>query len=145
MPAKPKSHDTLDRFGVSMDRNLLRKFDQLIAKRGYNNRSEAIRDLVRAQLVRESWQSNQGRQVAVLSLFYEHEHGDLLHRLTHLQHEHQNLITASFHIHLDSDNCMEVLILQGQARDLEQLAERLLSIKGVKFGELMHGTTGKNF
>jgi CopG family transcriptional regulator, nickel-responsive regulator len=141
-----KSHprEKLDRFGVSMEEGLLRKFDRLISRRGYNNRSEAIRDLVRAQLVRESWQANAGRQVAVLTLFYEHEHGDLLHRLTHLQHDHQDLIISSFHIHLDPDNCMEVLILQGKAPALEALAERMLSIKGVKYGELMHGTTGKN-
>ncbi len=140
----PNSSETLNRFGVSMEKGLLDKFDSLIAQKGYSNRSEAIRDLVRAELVRESWQARTGRQIAVLTLVYEHEHSDLLHRLTHLQHEHQNLINSSLHIHLDENNCMEVLVLHGKARDLESLAQRMLSIKGVKFGELTHGTTGKD-
>jgi len=142
--ARTKQDDSLLRFGVSMEKNLLATFDQLIARKGYTNRSEALRDLVRAELVRESWQADQGRQVAVLAMVYEHEHGDLLHRITHLQHDHQNLITSSVHIHLDRDNCMEVLILQGKAPDLESFAAHMLSLKGVKFGQLLHGTTGKN-
>jgi CopG family transcriptional regulator, nickel-responsive regulator len=140
----PNSNESLIRFGVSMEKGLLEKFDTLITSKGYSNRSEAIRDLARAELVRESWQSKTGRQIAVLTLVYEHEHSDLLHRLTHLQHDNQKLITSSLHIHLDDDNCMEVLVLQGKARDLETLAQHMLSIKGVKFGELTHGTTGKD-
>ncbi|MFA5866021.1 MAG: nickel-responsive transcriptional regulator NikR [Phycisphaerae bacterium] len=142
--SKSNSKETLIRFGVSMEKELIQKFDKLISRKGYNNRSEAIRDLARAEIVRETWQSDQGRQVAVLALVYEHEHSDLLHRLTHLQHEHQELITSSLHIHLDHDNCMEVLVLQGKAQALEKLAEHMLCIKGVKFGELLHGTTGKD-
>lgn len=140
--AKEKPEEILSRFGVSMDADLLDTFDRLISRKGYTNRSEAIRDLVRAEIVRETWQSHQGRQVAVLSIVYEHEHSDLLHRLTHIQHDHQDVITSSLHIHLDHDNCMEVLILQGKAQTLEHLAEHLLSLKGVKFGQLMHGTMG---
>ncbi len=140
----PHSQETLIRFGVSMERELLEKFDTLISRKGYNNRSEAIRDLARAELVRESWQSKTGRQVAVLTVVYEHEHSDLLHRLTHLQHDNQKIITSSLHIHLDEHNCMEILVLQGKAHDLETLAQHMLSIKGVKFGELTHGTTGKD-
>ncbi len=141
--AKSQPDETLIRFGVSMEKELLNKFDRLIKQKGYTNRSEAIRDLARAELVRESWQNLQGQQVAVLSIVYEHEHSDLLHRLTHLQHDHQDQIMSSLHIHLDHDNCMEVLILKGKAQVLEHLAEHLLSLKGVKFGQLMHGTTGK--
>jgi len=140
---KEKQEDGLSRFGVSMDAELLEKFDRLITRKGYTNRSEAIRDLVRAEIVRESWQNQRGRQVAVLTIVYEHEHSDLLHRLTHIQHDHQDLITSSMHIHLDHDNCMEVLILKGEAQTLEHFAEHMLSLKGVKFGQLMHGTTGK--
>jgi len=140
---KENQEDGLSRFGVSMDAELLEKFDRLITRKGYTNRSEAIRDLVRAEIVRESWQNQRGRQVAVLTIVYEHEHSDLLHRLTHIQHDHQDLITSSMHIHLDHDNCMEVLILKGEAQTLEHFAEHMLSLKGVKFGQLMHGTTGK--
>jgi len=140
---KENQEDGLSRFGVSMDAELLEKFDRLITRKGYTNRSEAIRDLVRAEIVRESWQNQRGRQVAVLTIVYENEHSDLLHRLTHIQHDHQDLITSSMHIHLDHDNCMEVLILKGEAQTLEHFAEHMLSLKGVKFGQLMHGTTGK--
>ncbi len=135
--------DKLVRFGVSMEQSLLRKFDELIERKGYENRSEAIRDLVRAELVKRSWRKSRARQVAVLSIVYEHEHGDLMHRLMHFQHEHEELIISSMHIHMDYDNCMEVLILRGQSVQIEKFAQSILSIKGVKYGQLMHGTTGK--
>ncbi len=136
--------DKLVRFGVSMEQSLLEKFDRLIARKGYENRSEAIRDLVRAELVKQSWHKNKSRQVAVLSIVYEHEHGDLMHRLMHFQHEHEDIIVSSMHIHMDYDNCMEVLILRGKAEHIEKFAQNILSIKGVKYGQLMHGTTGKD-
>jgi CopG family nickel-responsive transcriptional regulator len=142
---KSGSQDALIRFGVSMEQGLLDRFDKLIAKRGYTNRSEALRDLARAELVRESWQTDRSHQVAVLSFVYHHDHGDLLHSLTHIQHDHQELIISSTHVHLDHDNCMEVLILKGQANELEKLSQKILSIKGVKFGQLMHGSSGKDF
>ncbi len=142
--SKSDTSENLIRFGVSMEQGLLERFDRLIKQRGYHNRSEAIRDMVRGELVRESWQHNRGKQVAVLSFVYEHEHSDLMHRLTHLQHDHQDLIISSLHVHLDHNNCMEVLAMKGQAAELERLAEHLLSIKGVKYGQLMHGTTGKD-
>lgn len=137
--------DALIRFGVSMEQGLLDRFDKLIAKRGYTNRSEALRDLARAELVRENWQTDRSQQVAVLSFVYQHDHGDLLHSLTHIQHDHQEWIISSTHVHLDHDNCMEVLILKGQANELEKLSQKILSIKGVKFGQLMHGSNGKDF
>ena len=141
-----KSNDTemLIRFGVSMEKELLKSFDQLISHKGYNNRSEAIRDLARAELVRQTWEKTDDTQVAVLGIVYEHEHSGLLHRLTHLQHEHQHLITTSLHIHLNDENCMEVLILQGKGKALKKFADNILSIKGVKFGQIMHGSTGRN-
>ena len=137
---KTGSLDALIRFGVSMEQGLLERFDKLIAKQGYTNRSEALRDLARSELVRESWQTNRSEQVAVFSFVYQHEHGDLLHNLAHIQHDHQEM-----HVHLDHDNCMEVLILKGAANGLEKLSQKILSIKGVKFGQLMHGSSGKDF
>lgn len=131
------------RFGVSIDEVLLSKFDELITSRGYTNRSEAIRDLVRAELVKESWAKGKTSQVALLGLVYRHEHGDLMHRLMHLQHEHAQLIISNLHVHLDPDNCLEVLVLKGPTETIEHLAEQLLSTKGVKFGQLMRATTGK--
>ncbi len=137
--------EKLIRFGVSMDEDLLEKFDSLILRRGYTNRSEAIRDLIRAELVKEDWQRSKGVQVAVLTIVYahEHSHGDLIHRLTHLQHENEKLIVSTMHIHLDKENCMEVIILKGQANKLEDLANKILSLKGVKYGQLTPGATGK--
>lgn len=134
----------LARFGVSMERNLLDGFDRLIAAKGYANRSEAIRDLVRGELVRRSWTNLKAKRVAVLALVYDHEHSDLLHRLTHVQHEHGDLIVSSLHVHLDCDNCLEVLTLKGPASRIERLAEQMLSIRGVKYGQLMRATTGKD-
>ncbi len=137
-------NDKLVRFGVSMEQGLLERFDKLTAKKGYANRSEAIRDLVRAELVKHRWQESKStRQVAVLAIVYEHEHSDLMHKLMHFQHENENLIISSVHIHMDRDNCMEVLILRGQTKQIEQFAENIISIKGVKYGQLMRGTTGK--
>lgn len=126
-----------------MDNQLLDKFDRLIRHRRYANRSEAIRHLVRAELVQERWARGKATQVAVLALVFEHEHGDLLHRLTHVQHEHSGLIVSTLHVHLDSANCLEVMILKGPGITIERLAEQLLSTKGVKFGRLIPATSGK--
>lgn len=135
--------ERIARFGVSMDDELLERFDRLIRRRGYTNRSEAIRDLVRRELVEESWTTGKATQIALLGLVYRHEHGDLMHRLTHVQHEHAQMIVSNLHVHLDPENCLEVLILKGPAETIEHLAGQLLSIKGVKFGQLMRATTGK--
>ena len=136
-----KDRDKIVRFGVSMEQALLDKFDKLISAKGYGNRSEAIRDLVRAELVKESWQRRVGDQVAVLAIVYEHEHGDLMHRLMHLQHENERIIISSMHIHMDYDNCMEILVLRGKADNIEKFAQNISSIKGVKYSQLMRGTT----
>ncbi len=135
--------DKLVRFGVSMEESLLGEFDALISRRGYGNRSEAIRDLVRSELVKDSWESSSGRQTAVLGLVYEHEHGNLMHKIMHLQHDHEDLIVSSQHVHLDHDNCMEVLILRGNVGEIESLSQNLISIKGVKYGQLMRGAGEK--
>ncbi len=132
------------RFGVSMDATLLKKFDRLLEGKGYATRSEAIRDLVRAELVRSDWQKGRGIQIGVLSLVYDHQKTDLQHKLTHRQHDHADLIVAGMHVHLDKHNCLEVLVLRGPTADVQNLAAHLQSIKGVKHGELVATTIGKS-
>jgi CopG family nickel-responsive transcriptional regulator len=132
------------RFGVSLDSNLLDRFDALCQERGYQNRSEAIRDLIRGRLVEREWE-DAGREMAgTLSLVYDHHHSDLAQRLTEAQHDDHELILSTLHVHLDHDNCLEVLVLRGEGQRIRQLAEKLMSIKGVKHGKLGLTTTGED-
>jgi len=130
------------RFGVSLDKRLLEKFDRLIAKRSYTNRSEALRDLIRQELVKEEWE--QGQQVAgAITYIYDHHQRDLLNKLTRLQHDHQAIILSTQHIHLDHDNCLEIVAVKGKAKAVQDLAFALRSIKGVRHGTLSMTSTGR--
>ncbi len=124
------------RFGVSLDADLLADFDALCAKYGYVNRSEAIRDRLRAALVEEEAESGE-ESAGTLTLVYDHHRSDLAQRLTEEQHDAHNLIVASLHVHLDHHNCLEVLVLRGAGRDIGAFARRLLSIKGVLHGKFI--------
>lgn len=130
------------RFGVSLDSELLEKFDALCAKRGNPSRSEAIRDLIRQELIREEWENETQSSAATLTLVFDHHRSDLAQKLTELQHESHESIIASMHVHLDHDNCLEVLVLMGPAAKLRALADKLTAVKGVKHGELSLATTG---
>ncbi len=132
----------LARFGVSMEAELLEAFDKLCARRGYANRSEAIRDLVREALVEQEWRGGREKTCAALCLVYDHHSHDLSHKLMHAQHEAIDQIVSTLHVHLDHDNCMEIIVLRGQARALQTLADGLISTRGVKYGRLMVATTG---
>ena len=133
----------LVRFGVSMEAGLLKQFDELIEKRKYGNRSEAIRDLVRAAIVEEQWEHGQTRTVGVVCLVYNHEMGDVGHRLTHIQHESQVQVISSMHVHLDHHNCLETIVLRGKPAEVRQVADSLTSLRGVKLGKLVMGSTGQ--
>lgn len=133
----------LVRFGVSMESDLLEQFDQLIEKRSYANRSEALRDLVRAAIVQEQWEHGRTRTVGVVCLVYDHEMGDVGHKLTHIQHESQVQVVSSMHVHLDHHNCLETIVLRGQAVEIRQVADHLISLRGVKLGKLVMGSTGQ--
>jgi len=122
------------RFGVSLDEKLLAKFDRLIGKKGYANRSEAIRDLIRDSLVREQWELGDADAVGTLTLVYDHETRELEERLTELQHAHYRAIVSTLHVHLDAHHCLEVLILRGRAALLKSIADRLIGTRGVKHG-----------
>ena len=129
--------DRLARFGVSMEEGLLRQFDQIVAERQWANRSEAVRDMVRQLLVDRKWTSQQGEVCATLTFVYDHHINDLQSRLTHLQHEHEGVVLAATHVHLDHHNCLEVLVLKGPAAQIERLADRILGTRGVKHGQLV--------
>ncbi len=134
----------LVRFGVSMEDSLLKAFDELIASKGYANRSEAVRDLVRQELVRNQWQADRSPAVGALCLVYDHHTRDLAHRLTHTQHRHVSEIISTLHVHLDHHNCLEVLVLRGRAGELKTLADHLIATRGVKHGQLVMTTTGEH-
>ncbi len=132
----------LVRFSVSLEEELLRRFDARIKEQRYKNRSEALRDLIREDLVEREWQKNEKVAGAII-LVYDHHKRGLVHSLTTLQHEYYNMIISTQHIHLDQDNCLEVIIVQGKARALDQLTSKLKAVKGVKLGNLAMATFGK--
>jgi CopG family nickel-responsive transcriptional regulator len=131
------------RFGVSIDGRLLDKFDALIDEKGYSNRSEAIRDLIRNALVEEEWVRGNQNTVGTVSLVYDHHTRDLSDKLTEHQHSHHNEIISALHVHLDAHHCLEVVVIKGKAKKIKKLAEELIGTKGVKHGKLMMSTTGK--
>jgi len=130
------------RTGVSIEPELLDKFDRLIAKRGYKNRSEALRDLIRESLVNEEIEQNRP-VVATLSMIYDHHRPNLSNKLTEAQHDHHGNVLAATHVHLDHDNCLEVVIMKGRSGDVKHLADHMLSMRGVKHGKLVITSTGK--
>ena len=131
------------RFGVSMSKDLLKAFDQVIKAAGYRNRSEAIRDLIRERLVKQEWQLTDKETVGTITIVYSHDVHELTEVLTALQHKYHKQIISTMHIHLDKHNCLEVLVVKGKGRQITKIADRLLSTKGVKHGKLTTTTTGK--
>jgi CopG family nickel-responsive transcriptional regulator len=131
------------RFGISIDDKLLESFDRLIELKGYMNRSEAIRDLIRATLVELRWEGGEEETVGTVTLVYNHHVRDLSDKLTEQQHTHHNQIISTLHIHLDAHNCLEVLVVRGKARDVKKIADELIGVKGVKHGKLVMTTTGE--
>lgn len=131
------------RFGISIDERLLTKFDELIEAKGYSNRSEAIRDLIRNSLVEEVWGRGNEETVGTVSLVYDHHTRDLADKLTEHQHTHHKEIISALHVHLDAHHCLEIVVLKGKAKNIKRLADELIGTKGVKHGKLMTGTTGK--
>ncbi len=132
----------LSRIGVAIDSDLLKKFDALIAKRGYTNRSEAFRDLIRDELVEENWASPDRKVVGTVSLVYDHHVRLLNEKLTEMQHEHFRHILSTLHVHLDHDHCLEVLVVRGPASEVKRIADTLIATKGVKHGRLTISTSG---
>ena len=132
----------LSRIGVAIDSTLLENFDDLIARRGYTNRSEAFRDLIRDALIEQTARRPDSIVVGTLTLVYDHRVRMLSERLTGMQHEHFHSVLSTLHVHLDHDNCLEVLVLKGKTRAVQKMADALISTKGVKHGRLTITSTG---
>ncbi len=135
----------LERIGISLEDDLLAQFDRLIAGKGYVNRSEAIRDLIRDSLVQRDWSESTGRdeRVAVVVLVYDHDESSLAQKLAHIQHENHKAVISALHVHMDEHNCLEVLVLRGRGREVIAMGEGLVSTRGVKYGKLVPATTGQ--
>ncbi|HUU31753.1 MAG TPA: nickel-responsive transcriptional regulator NikR [Phycisphaerae bacterium] len=134
---------TLVRFGVSMDERLLKALDGIVARRGYTSRSEALRDLVRGEQVREAWEKESGPVVGTLTLIYDHHVRELNERLVSLQHDHHGLVHSTMHVHLSHRMCLEVVVLNGKPQEVQRLSDRLIAARGVKHGRLV-ATSGED-
>ena len=132
----------LCRIGVAIDSDLLDRFDSLIAKRGYSNRSEAFRDLVREDLVETAWKSPDSTVVGTVTLVYDHHVRRLSEKLTSMQHDFHDHVLSTLHVHLDHDHCLEVLVVRGKASAIQKFADTLIATKGVKHGRLTITTSG---
>jgi len=129
--------ETITRFGVSIEPELLKKFDRMIKKKGYTNRSEALRDLIRKNIVVEENIEPDTEGLGTLTMVYDHHAGPLTTKLLDIQHDHHEEILTTTHIHVDHHNCLEVLVLKGTTRNLQQLADNIIALKGIKHGELV--------
>ena len=133
----------LTRFGVSIDSQLIKKFDALVGRKGYATRSEAIRDMIRDSLVEQEWEAEDRETVGTITIVYNHHTRELEHALTDMQHKSFHQIVSTLHVHLDAHNCLEVLVVKGKSREIIKIADRLIGTRGVKHGKLTTTTTGK--
>jgi len=131
------------RFGISIDSQLLESFDYMIEQKRYMNRSEAIRDLIRASLVEIRAGNDEEEMIGTVTLVYNHHVHDLAEKLTEQQHANNDKIISSLHVHLDAHNCLEVLVARGKACDVKRIADELIGVKGVKHGKLVMTSTGE--
>jgi CopG family nickel-responsive transcriptional regulator len=132
----------LVRFGISLDHHLLDDFDRLIDRKNYTNRSEALRDLIRDNLVGQEWDENK-ETVGTITIVYDHHVHALTEKLTDIQHRFHRLVLSAMHVHLDHDHCLEVLVVRGKGADIKKVADTLIGTKGVKHGKLTMTTTGR--
>lgn len=133
----------LIRFGISMNKELLERLDREIVKRGYPNRSEAIRDLIRNSLVELDWSRDDEEVAGTITIIYNHHVRGLSDLLLDLQHQHHGMIVSVMHVHLEHDHCLEVMVIKGRAAEARELAGQLIGVKGVKHGKLTITSTGK--
>jgi len=133
---------SLVRFGVSLENDLLRKFDLLLKGRNYTNRSEAIRDLIRQELVKKQWQEN--KEIAgTITMIYDHHKREVVNKLMDIQHGFGGIIISTQHIHLDHHNCLEIIAVKGRPKDAEELADTLKAVRWVKHATLSMSSTGR--
>lgn len=136
--------DSTTRFSVSLPATLARELDAMAAEKGYDNRSLAIADMIRAHLVEHRQQQADADIAGSITLVYDHHRHHLQDLLTDLQHEHRDVIISALHCHLDHDNCLEVLAVRGQGAEIKKLADEMIAAKGVKHGKLTITSTGKD-
>ena len=135
--------DKVVRTGIALPPELLEKFDKAIGKKGYRNRSEAIRDIVRDFLIEQDWSEKPDKGgIASLTLVYDHHSGTFMKKMASIQHKHPGLIRSTMHTHIDAHNCLEIIVLDGRMSEIRKLADSLLALKGVKHGKLV--ATGKD-
>jgi len=130
-------HDSLSRIGVAIESDLLAAFDDYVERHRYPSRSEAFRDLIRDAIAAEEEPTGDARVVGTVSLVYAHGKRQLSDRMTSLQHEYHHAVISSMHVHLDEDNCLEVIVLRGRARDVREVADGLIAMRGVRHGRLV--------
>lgn len=136
--------ETVSRFSVSLPPKLLKQLDKMAAEKGYDNRSLAIADMIRSQLVEHRQNDATGEIAGTITLVYDHHRQHVQETLTSIQHDHHEVILSTVHVHLDHDNCLEVLIVRGQSGVIKKIADELIAAKGVKHGKLTVTTTGKD-
>ena len=123
----------LSRIGISLPENLLNKFDDIIGKRGYSSRSEGIRDAIRSYITYYEWLNDvSGERQGVITMVYDHDHRGLMAAITEIQHANRQIVQSTIHSHVSDERCLEVILVRGQGEQLKQLAERLMSLKGVE-------------
>ena len=128
----------LSRIGVSLPENLLEKFDEIITKRGYSSRSEGIRDAIRSYIRYYAWMGEvEGERVGTISMVYDHNQRGLVNSLMDIEHEFSEIIRSSLHIHISHDMCMEVLLVRGEGKDVKNVAEKIMALRGIKHVKLI--------
>lgn len=131
------------RFSTTIAPKLLERFDEILEEKGYANRSEGIRDLIRNFVVASEWEHEEGEAVGSLTLLYDHDVRGVSDKLVELQHSHHANILSSMHVHLDEHNCLEVLVIRGRATEIQSISDALIASRGVKHGELVMTSTGE--
>lgn len=129
-------NNKLTRFGVSMDEKLLKDFDQIIDEKGYQNRSEAVRDLVRDAILQHHAANDAEVVAGTIMLFYNHHQNQLVNEMLRIQHNYHDHVLATTHLHIDYDNCLELIVVKGVASELRELSDQLITLKGVFYGKL---------
>ncbi|HOV64517.1 MAG TPA: nickel-responsive transcriptional regulator NikR [Spirochaetia bacterium] len=132
----------LKRFGISLESDLSDQFDEYIRERGYTNRSEAIRDLIRDALIKRLWSEGEAEAAGAAVIVYNHHLHELSKKLTDIQHDHFELVVSTMHVHLDHYNCLEVVLLKGKAKEIRKLADTLIAVRGVKHGQFVGSLSG---
>ena len=136
--------ETVSRFSISLAPSLLAQLDSMTREKGYGNRSQAIADMIRAQLVEHRQKTSRGEIAGTITLVYDHHKRHVQATLTDIQHDHHQVIISTIHVHLDHHNCLEVLVVRGQGAIIKKIADELIAAKGVKHGKLTVTTTGKD-